>query len=613
MSNTVNCTVKRYKHYNGAWSSWSSTLYGGYAGASKYAVVLEILTGSPEAFSASTSITFNIPVVRQYRNGTALGTKTGNLNFDIFAADQTGLPGTVRGTGTLGSGSVAFNITDYEVHTLSYTISTKSLAANTKYYVYLSLSGTLTNSKHLSIGYNSDAGKNYSVSMAYVSTYAISYNSNGGSGTQTSGTKTHGKDFTLPSCTFTAPAAYNTACKITFKPNGGKCSDASKSANKKTTYSFGGWLLNNNSNSLYSAGSAYKTDAAATFYAKWNTSTGTGSITLPTPTYTGYNFGGWYNNDKLTGTAYSGGSTYTFSSDGTLYAKWNITQRTLTYDGNGGAPESQTQKLDYNISTTLAYKAPTRRGYTFLGWATSKSATVATYKSGSSISITADKTLYAVWQPLTFTINYNLGGGYAVDGAVYTKSVKYNESCTILKSSDVKKSGLDFSYWTTNSNGTSDSYNWTNWSGTWQFINGEKGIANSTLNLYPKWSASPFKISYKVYDKTYVATTNISNKESILGIKDVLSRLGITLNSYDRFNGWKINSTTYTDISKLWSAINTNATTTESPRKITITADISDRYNIVYYNAVNKQYRKLTPVRWKDPKWSTLKLQISNK
>lgn len=80
---------------------------------------------------------------------------------------------------------------------------------------------------------------------------------------------------------------------------------------------------------------------------------------------------------------------------------------TLSYNANGGsgAPASQSGAEKYTISSTK----PSRSGYTFLGWDKNRNATSATYSPGSSITLTANTTLYAIWKK-TSTVNpYNLG------------------------------------------------------------------------------------------------------------------------------------------------------------------------------------------------------------
>ncbi len=73
---------------------------------------------------------------------------------------------------------------------------------------------------------------------------------------------------------------------------------------------------------------------------------------------------------------------------------------TLTYDANGGsdAPTAVANIVDGSTVTVAAEGTMTNSTNTFLGWATSNSATTADYVAGDSIRITADTTLYAVWE-----------------------------------------------------------------------------------------------------------------------------------------------------------------------------------------------------------------------
>lgn len=96
--------------------------------------------------------------------------------------------------------------------------------------------------------------------------------------------------------------------------------------------------------------------------------------------------------------------TYNHSGykDGTSTASTTITIPALTsykitYNANGGsgAPSSQTKY--YGKTLTLSTTKPTRTNYTFLGWATSSSATTAKYSAGDSYTANSAATLYAVW------------------------------------------------------------------------------------------------------------------------------------------------------------------------------------------------------------------------
>ncbi|MBP3330150.1 MAG: InlB B-repeat-containing protein [Clostridia bacterium] len=118
-------------------------------------------------------------------------------------------------------------------------------------------------------------------------------------------------------------------------------------------------------------------------------------VTLPTPTKKAaitYNANGGSNAPSA--------KTVSITCDG-----WSTssTAATGTYDCGASYKPSKSITL-YAVwvktSTTLSSNEPTRSGYEFLGWSTSKTATSATYESGDKISLTKDTTLYAVWKEI---------------------------------------------------------------------------------------------------------------------------------------------------------------------------------------------------------------------
>lgn len=76
----------------------------------------------------------------------------------------------------------------------------------------------------------------------------------------------------------------------------------------------------------------------------------------------------------------------------------------LYFDANGGTLIGASPVSTTTTSTTYSFPVTataTRDGYNFLGWATEKTATAATYPAGSTVTLTAAApvaTLYAVWQ-----------------------------------------------------------------------------------------------------------------------------------------------------------------------------------------------------------------------
>lgn len=165
-----------------------------------------------------------------------------------------------------------------------------------------------------------------------------------------------GKTQILTEKAFTVSKASATTYKVTFNANGGSVTTTSKTVTKGSTYG-----------------------------------------TLPTPTRTGYTFDGWYT--KATGgTKVTSSTTVSLTANQTLYAHWTAKTYTVSYNANGGtgAPASQTKT--YGVDLALSSAAPVRDGYTFLGWAASKTATEAVYKAGETYTGNADITLYAVWE-----------------------------------------------------------------------------------------------------------------------------------------------------------------------------------------------------------------------
>lgn len=141
----------------------------------------------------------------------------------------------------------------------------------------------------------------------------------------------------------------------------------------------------------FSASSSYTTWGATD--TSWTGLTGTSiSITITMPSSSG---------------AYSG---KVFS--GTLSMSWST--YTVSYNANGGTGAPSNQTKTYGTALTLSSTVPTRESvvdgatikhYVFKGWATSATATSATYAAGGSYTTNAAATLYAVWEEVIEVIS----------------------------------------------------------------------------------------------------------------------------------------------------------------------------------------------------------------
>ena len=126
---------------------------------------------------------------------------------------------------------------------------------------------------------------------------------------------------------------------------------------------------------------------------------GAKTYTIPAtkPVRSGYTFLGWSLTKEAVSPSFFAGNTFSVTENTTLYAVWQKNPTyTLYYNANGGsgAPASQTGASTYTVSSTR----PTKDGSTFLGWSQDRFATSAEYQPGSTISLTVDTTLYAVWR-----------------------------------------------------------------------------------------------------------------------------------------------------------------------------------------------------------------------
>lgn len=149
----------------------------------------------------------------------------------------------------------------------------------------------------------------------------------------------------------------------------------------------------------------------------------------------------------------------------------------VTYNANNGsgAPSSQTKW--YGINLTLSTVKPTRTGYTFQGWATSSSGSVA-YASGATYTANSAVTLYAVWKAVTYTVKYNANGG---SGAPSNQTKTYGVTLT-LSSTKPTRTNYNFKGWATSSTAT-----------TAEYQSGGSYTKNSAITLYAVWEVAYVK------------------------------------------------------------------------------------------------------------------------
>lgn len=133
--------------------------------------------------------------------------------------------------------------------------------------------------------------------------------------------------------------------------------------------------------------------------------------TLPSVSSTGRVFNGWY-------TAKTGGTKVSIntiiSANTTYYAQWTLNKYALKFSTNGGTAVAA-QTVNYGTVVTNL-PTTTRSGYTFNGWYTAASGGTKV----TSVTVTADTTLYAQWSVTKYTVIFNSNGGTSVPVGTYT-------------------------------------------------------------------------------------------------------------------------------------------------------------------------------------------------
>ena len=349
-------------------------------------------------------------------------------------------------------------------------------------------------------------------------TYTVSYNPNGGSNAPASQTKVHGVTLTLSS---SVPYRFN--------------------------YEFVGWATNSNSSvASYYAGGSYTDNASVTLYAVWRykpatytvafdanggtnapssqTKTYGVALTLTTaiPTRANYRFAGWSKDRNATSASYTAGGSYTDNASVTLYAVWVYSPESYTvrYDANGGAGAPSSQSKTYGVPLTLSMVKPTRVGYEFLGWATSKSATAAEYAPGERYTDEAGVTFYAVWRyvPKTYTVSYDANGGSNAPG---TQTKTENIALT-LASTIPAREGYTFRGWATTPTATTADYQ-----------PGGSYTANAAVTLYAVWEKDSYTVSYDANGGTGAPSSQVKKYGETLKLRTDIP----TRNGYE-FIGW---------------------------------------------------------------------------
>ena len=323
---------------------------------------------------------------------------------------------------------------------------------------------------------------------------------------------------------------------VSFNTNGGNTINSMTS-----TKSFSGWT-NSGAGSISGTTFTYG-EGNGSLKANYKNN----SITLPTPSKSGYTFVGWY-------TQSSGGSkvsnTYTPSANTTLYARWSANSYTLSFNANGCG----TLGISYvTVTVGKTYgdaddgdglpSIASTTGKGFDGWYT---ATSGGNKITNSTTVTASSdngTLYAHCTNNKYNIKYNYNGG--TKGSSAPTSAEYfnvinisNPTKTVKVTLNSNKTGATISATSVSAAQTFNGWTASN-------INTSKARYGTTTSVGTSWSSGStlakgpyFKNLNPIDNSTVTLTANWGQKNIKL---PTISKSGYTC-------GWAASSTatTYT-------------------------------------------------------------------
>ena len=218
----------------------------------------------------------------------------------------------------------------------------------------------------------------------------------------------------------------------------------------------------------------------------------------------------------------------------------------ISYNANGGSGAPSSQTKTYGTTLKLSNVEPTRKGYTFLGWSTSSTATSATYSAGGSYKTNDSDILYAVWEVNTYTITYNANGGSDAPSAqtyTYASSGSVNLSITTPK-----RTGYTFLGWSLSNTATTSTY-----------YAGQAWLRSNASNyiLYAVWELKTYTITYNGNGGSGVP----SSQTKTYGVNLKLSATIPTRSGY-KFLGWDTDSTVKTPTYISESTFTSNGDTT---------------------------------------------------
>ena len=232
------------------------------------------------------------------------------------------------------------------------------------------------------------------------------------------------------------------------------------------------------------------------------------TVTLPTPTRTGYTFLGWTGEGITTpqpNVTIPKGST----GDKRYIENWKLTEYNITMDLNGGSGQ---EKVVYTMTDEdFELPPPTRHGYEFVGW-TGEGITTPQTSVKIPKGSTGDKAYTANWQVIEYTITLDTNGGPVVSPIKYT----VEDTFTLPY---ILRPGYEFAGWTLDGSGMLPSTPLIIYPGTTGDLHykAEWRLAEYTITMDLNGGSGQEKVVYTITDEDFELPTPTRNGYEFVG------------------------------------------------------------------------------------------------
>jgi uncharacterized repeat protein (TIGR02543 family) len=245
-------------------------------------------------------------------------------------------------------------------------------------------------------------------------------------------------------------------------------------------YTFVGWNTEaNGSGTEYQAGATYIFTGNQTLYAQWSPDTyivtfaldggvaapssanyvvGTPALVLPTPTFAGNTFNGWFTAETGGSLIGVGGASFVPTGSIEVFAQWtSIAIDTLTFESNGGTGSIASYSGENGGSTELpTIDGITYLGFAFSGWNTQADGSGTQYAEGVSFTLIGNQTFYAQWAAgPSDTVTFDANGG---SGSIDPINGTPGSTITLPDQTGLIHAGFELIRWNTSATGAGTSY-----------------------------------------------------------------------------------------------------------------------------------------------------------